>query len=111
MRRQRRPCRLLAGKARDHASILFRLRNDRFGGAFILGYAGLQLLKLEFHLIEQLPAPLRRWAILGMVQLGDRQLEMGDHRLGRLARRALGQIRRFQRIDVVGERIVYLGHS
>jgi hypothetical protein len=33
---------------------------------------------------------------------------MGDHRLGRLARRALGQIRRFQRIDVVGDRIVYL---
>jgi hypothetical protein len=109
MCRQRRTYRLLPLEAldRDRSS----LPGGGYGGQRILGRRRLQLLQLEFQLIEMVGTLGRLPEPVAFI-LGDHQLEMGDHcfgtrhpRLGQLARRALGRERRLQRVDVVRNRI------
>ncbi len=90
----------------------------RFGGTGVLGGGRLQLLELQLQLVEQ-PAPvLRRRPEPLALQLGDHQLQMRDHRLGagrpRLglaACRALGEERRLQRLEVVGNGVGRAAHA
>ena len=86
------------------------LHGGSFGSQRIFRRRRFQLLELELQLIEMAGALGGLTEPVALV-LGDRQLEMGDHRLrarhpglGQLARRALGRERRLQRFDVVGIR-------
>ena len=116
MRRQRPPHRLAAGDA-GHGG-LRRGRGGGFGGTGVLGGGRLQLLELQLQLVEQ-PAPVLRGRPEPLaLQLGDHQLQMRDHRLGagrpRLglaACRALGQQRRLQRLQVVGNGVGWRAHT
>ena len=75
--RQRRPLGLAAGEGahRGIAVVGFAL-------ARVLGRRCLQLLQLQFQLIQQLVAPFRGLAVPLSTQLRDLQLQMLDFRLG-----------------------------
>ena len=85
---ERLPCRSLAlerGNAR-------RLGGGGFGGEIVLAGVGLDILKLQFHLLEQATAALGTGAVLLAPELGDLELEVRDHRLGRaISRRGAGK--------------------
>ena len=106
---KRCPHRLLAGEAAHDGVVLARLGG---GGECVFGRACLQLLELQLELIEQLAAALGRWPEALASQFGDDQLQMRDHGLGTrgagfglLAGRALGDQRRFECVDPVGENV------
>ena len=108
VRRQWRAYRLLPLEALDRDRP--GLHGGSFGSQRIFRRRRFQLLELELQLIEMAGALGGLTEPVALV-LGDRQLEMGDHRLrarhpglGQLARRALGRERRLQRFDVVGIR-------
>jgi len=103
--RQRRSHRLPAADAAHRR----RLRRGRASGDLVFSGAGFQLLELQFQLIEQLAAALGRLPKPLALHLGDRQLQIGDHRFGTgrpsfrlLARRALGSQCRLHSGDIVG---------
>ncbi len=84
------------------------LRGVLFGAQFVLGRRGLQLFKLQFHLIEQAAATLRTLAEKRASEFLNLQLEVRDQRLGIGAlgtRRGGigtgGKKRRLERLDVV----------
>lgn len=49
----------------------------------VLGGIGLEFFELQFHLVDQPGAAFRALAILLPPHLGDLELEVPDHRLGR----------------------------
>ena len=51
------------------------------GGSFVLAGRGLQLLQLQFQLVQQLAAALGGGAEALVAQLGDQQLQVHHHRL------------------------------
>jgi hypothetical protein len=108
VRRKGCPHRLLAGEAGHDGRML---TGPGLSGEFVFGGIRLQLLELQLELIEELAA-LGRWPEALALQFGDDQLQMRDHGLGaggagfrRLAGRALGDQRRFERVDRVGENV------
>ncbi len=116
MRWQRAPHRLAPGEASDRA--LARIGRRVLGGSGVLGGARFQFLELQLQLVEQ-PAPvLRRRPEPLALQLGDQELQMRHHgfgagctRLGLDPGRTLGEERRFQRRDVVGNGLgLYAAH-
>ena len=70
------PGRTCAGKARYDGG----LGRRGLGGQFILGSRRLQLLELQFHLVQQAGRALRARAEAIPVELLDLQLEMRDQR-------------------------------
>ena len=110
MRRQRR-----APRPPPDKTVHCRRRAKRCrSGDLSLGGSGLQLLELQLQLVEQVAAAFRRLSELLALHPGNQQLQMCHHRFGTrgarfglLPRDALGNQRRLQRIDVVGDR---LGH-
>ena len=63
------------------------------GREIVLAGVGLEILKLQLHLLEQAAAALGAGAILLAPEPGDLKLEVRDHRLVALARRGVGQAR------------------
>ena len=107
MSRQRCPHRLLAGEAAHRSG----LGLGRLGSDLVFRGARLQLLELQFQLVEQLAAALGRLPKPLALHLGDQQLEIGHHRLGAgrarlglLPCRALGSQCRLQCGNVFGQR-------
>lgn len=121
VRRQRCPHRPTAAVTRGGAVVPARLCHGgggRFGGTGILGGGRLQLLQLQFQLVEQTATVLRRRPEALALQPGDHQLQMRHHRLGaRRPRlrlepgRPLGQQRRLQRFEIVGQDVGRRGHA
>ena len=88
------------------------------GGAVILAGVGLEILELEFHLLQQAAAALGARAVLLAPEPGDLQFEVRDDRLdGALAGDRMGRARfrfvgalkgsgeqRLQRFDIVRKR-------
>jgi hypothetical protein len=105
MLRQRSAHRLAAGeRAHRRCVVLFRFLLRRS-----LAGVRLQLLELEFQLIEQLAAAFGRGAEAVVAELGDQQLQMRDHRLrpsgprfGLAARLLLRSQCRSQSVDLRG---------
>jgi hypothetical protein len=86
-------------------------RRGRSGGPVVLGGGGLGLLQLQLELVQQLAATLGRRAEPVVPHLGDHQLEVrndgfGARRplFGSTPCRLLGQQRRAEGYDVVGQR-------
>jgi transposase len=86
------------------------------GDGLILAGGGLEILKVELHLVEQLAATLGGGAEAVVLELGDQQgdqqLEMRDHRLGAgrarfrlVPRQLLGRQGRAQGSDVIGRHV------
>ena len=75
--RQRRPLGLAAGEGAHRGIAVVG-----FARARVLGRRCLQLLQLQFQLIQQLVAPFRGLAVPLSTQLRDQQLQMLDFRLG-----------------------------
>jgi len=69
--------RMAAREGAHRAGLFSRLA----GSQDIFGCRRLQLLKLQFQLIDQPGAPLRRDAVFVTAQFGDLELEFLDHRL------------------------------
>ena len=78
MCRQRATHRLATREAPDHAA---RLIGSGVSGARRFGNIRLELLELQFRLVEQFAAAFGRGAVAMMLKLGDHQLQMGHHRL------------------------------
>ena len=72
----------LAGGTAALEALHRRLRHGRLGGDRVLGGGRLQVLELQFHLLDQPGAAFGPLAILLTLQLGDLELEVRDHRLG-----------------------------
>jgi len=101
------------------------VRDGPLGGYLVLGRRSLELLEDQGHLIEQLHAAFRALTIELAGQLGDLQplvrdqslivggLGLGHRQFGRDPRcpGALGDQRRLQRGDIVGEVIGHLHHG
>lgn len=95
-----------------------RLGGGGLGRELVLAGVGLKILELQLQLLEQAATALGAGAVLLAPELGDLQLEVRDHRLGRaLPRRGGGQPRlgvigppdrgdeqRLERADVVRKR-------
>jgi hypothetical protein len=119
MHRQRRPHRPTPPAAGGSTLVPAGLgHGGRFSGTGILGSVRLQLLQLQFQLIEQTAAVLRRRPEALAFQLGDHQLQMRHHRLGtggpRLGlepSRTFGEKRRLQRLEIVGQGVGQRGHA
>ena len=112
VRRKGRPHRLSAGEAGHDGPVLTG------GGEFVFGRARLELLELQLELVEQLAAALGRWPETLAPQLGDDQLQMGDHGLGAggagfrlLAGRAFRDQCRLERVDCVGDNVGWDRHG
>jgi hypothetical protein len=61
---------------------LCRLRRGGLGLQVVLCGIGFEVFELELHLLEQATGAFGAGAVLLALQLGDLQLEMGDHRFG-----------------------------
>lgn len=71
-----------------------RLRRSRFGHQVVFGGIGFEVLELQLHLLKQTARAFGAGTKLLALQLGDLQLEVGDHRLGgALAGMGVGELR------------------
>lgn len=98
--------------AAHRAAISLVARGAGIQSRLVLGSSGLEFFQLQFQLIQQLTTALGRGAELLVAQLGDHQLEMGDHGLGTgrpclclTPGQLLGHKRGTQGGDVVGDRV------
>ena len=111
MGRQGRAYRLVAGWAVGATRTALLVSGLlRLGG--VLAGGGHQLTELELQLIDQLAAALGGGAVLVMLEPGDQQLEVRDHRLGAggaclglAPRQTLGREFRLQRGDSIGQAV------
>ena len=103
----------MLGQRRPHRPTARRLgRAARLAGlglGGVLAGRGDEFAQLQFELVDQLAAALRRGAEPVMLELGDQQLEVGDHRLGAggprlglLPRQFRSRERGAQRLDFLG---------
>ena len=109
---------LRAGRLRMKAATTCRgPGRGLLGLKLILGGCGLQLLQLQFHLVEQARRPLRARAVDLAPELLDLQLQMrdqgsGTRRLGTGLRKLgiTGKKQMLQRLDIIRKRIIGAHH-
>ena len=115
-----------AGRLRVNAATVVVLRGPgaAFGRQFVLGGRGFEFLQLQLDLVEQPGGALGTLAVAIALELLDLQLQMRDqglvvggpglgnaHPSPRRSGCPLGKQRRFQRLDIVWQRVEAVTHA